>query len=117
MMWVAITGTIGAMKIPSRITFLAAVAALCTTAYTQDPPDWPDTYVARLQVLALLQTFSGEVLASGSSTLTLEKWCREHELAPKPLISAEVVKAVEKTASAAQRQDLQVADAELLKYR
>src|SRR5439155_5013821 len=98
----------------SRIV-LPVMMAACT--YSQQTPAWPDTYVARLQTLALLQTFNAELLASRSSTLTLEAWCRDHRLASEPRIVAEVVKDVAKAPSAEQRQRLQVRPQDEVKYR
>jgi hypothetical protein len=40
-----------------------------------------DDFFTRLEAVALLQTLNGEILASRSATLTLEKWCQEHGLA------------------------------------
>jgi hypothetical protein len=90
----------------ARIVFLAA--SLICGAPAQEPPVWPDTYVARLQALALLQTFNADVLASRSATLTLESWCRDHRLADEPAIKAEVVHGAAKPVSDEQRQRLQV---------
>ena len=40
-----------------------------------------DDFFTRLEAVALVQTLNGEILASHSATLTLEKWCQEHGLA------------------------------------
>jgi hypothetical protein len=40
-----------------------------------------DDFLTRLEALALVQTLNGEILASRSATLTLEKWCNDHRLA------------------------------------
>ena len=40
-----------------------------------------DDFLTRLEAVALLQTLNGEILASRSATLTLEKWCDDHRLA------------------------------------
>jgi hypothetical protein len=53
---------------------------------------WPDTYLARLEVMALLETLNARILASCSATLALEEWCRRHHLAADPRIVAEVLK-------------------------
>lgn len=53
------------------------------------PSQWPDTYVARLQALALLQTLHAQILASTSATRALETWCRAHRLAHEPKIVIE----------------------------
>jgi hypothetical protein len=88
-----------------------------TAAWAQEAPAWPDTYVGRLQALALLQTLNAEVLASRSATLTLEAWCRDHRLASEPRIRAEVVKGEAKAATGEQRERLQVGAGEDVKYR
>jgi hypothetical protein len=38
-------------------------------------------FLTRLEAVALVQTLNGEILASRSPTLILEKWCNEHGLA------------------------------------
>jgi chorismate-pyruvate lyase len=81
---------------------------IAVAAFGQDSPAWPDTYLARLQALALVQTLNAEVLASRSATATLEGWCRDHELAKEPAIVAEQVKGAVRAATAEQRQRLQV---------
>lgn len=93
----------------------ALVAAMA--AWGQEAPSWPDTYVARLQALALLQTLNAEVLASRSATSTLESWCRDHRLASEPRIRAEAVAGVAKTAPVEVRERLQVGAGEVVKYR
>ena len=40
-----------------------------------------DDFLTRLEAVALVQTLNGEILASRSATLTLEKWCDDHRLA------------------------------------
>jgi len=54
--------------------------------------------------------------ASSSATVTLHDWCAAHGVVD-PTIHAEVIKASPPAASAAQRQELQVAPAEPLGYR
>jgi chorismate-pyruvate lyase len=93
------------------------VVVLGVAACAQEAPGWPDTYVGRLQALALEQTINAEVLASRSSTLTLEAWCRDHELAKEPKIVAELVKGAAKAPTAEQRQRLRVSSDEEVKYR
>lgn len=43
---------------------------------------WPDTAISRLEALALLQTLNSELLSNASATLTLDRWCMSHKLAP-----------------------------------
>ena len=80
---------------------------------------WPDTYVARLEALALVETLNVELLSSRSATLTLERWCREHRLAEgNAVIVAVVVRGAEaKAATTEQMQRLQVTAGEDVRYR
>jgi chorismate-pyruvate lyase len=99
----------------AHLVLLAATLAGLTAA--QDAPEWPDTYIARLQALGLVQTFNAEVLASRSATQTLETWCRDHGLADDPAIKADVVQGVVKPATEEQRQRLRVDASDQVKYR
>jgi chorismate-pyruvate lyase len=99
-----------------KFTCLLAFAAI-TTACAQDSPAWPDTYVAKLQALALVQTLNVDVLAARSATLTLERWCRDHRLAKDPTIVADLVRDIAKEATPEQRQRLEVSPQEEVKYR
>jgi hypothetical protein len=85
----------------------------------QAPPsiEWPDTYVARLQALALIQTLNAQILASRSATVSLEAWCRDHQLASEPRIVARVAIGVDKPPGPEQRRRLEVSDRDLVKYR
>jgi chorismate-pyruvate lyase len=98
-----------------RLLVLALAAGALARA--QEAPSWPDTYVARLEALALLQTLNADVLASRSATATLEAWCRDHRLALEPTIKAEVVKGAGKAIAPEQRERLQVGPEEIVKYR
>jgi hypothetical protein len=71
----------------------------------------------RLQALALVETLNAQVLASRSATLTLQSWCRDHQLAKDPTIVAELVKGVAKAPTAEQRQRLQVTSQATVRYR
>ena len=85
--------------------------------YAQELPPWPDTFVARLEALALIQTLNAEILSSRSATLSLENWCRDHRLAAEPKILAHVVTGINKAATAEQRQRLEVTAQDEMKYR
>ena len=103
----------------SAAASLLVSVLLCTggSLRAQDFPAWPDSYVARLEALALIQTLNAELLGSRSATITLEGWCRTHQLAPEPRIIADRVRGMDKTATPEQRQRLQVGDANTVKYR
>jgi hypothetical protein len=101
------------------VTPLMVAAAMCAAlpTHAQAPPEWPDTFVARLEALALMQTLNAEILGSRSATLSLEKWCRDHRLAQPPEILARVAIGAGRPATAEQRQRLEVDEGEQVKYR
>jgi chorismate-pyruvate lyase len=78
---------------------------------------WPDSYLARVEALALLQTLNADLLSHDSATLTLESWCGAHGLASPPRIVAERVTTMDKPPTAEQRAELGVTPAELIRYR
>ena len=78
---------------------------------------WRDTFESRLEILALLQSLNGEILASSSATRTLEAWCGEHRMADDPKIVAMKVAGIRKEPSAEQLQRLVVRDASDVQYR
>ncbi|HEX4168267.1 MAG TPA: hypothetical protein VHZ55_22610 [Bryobacteraceae bacterium] len=79
--------------------------------------EWPDTYLARLEVMALLETVNATILASCSATLALEEWCRRHHLAADPKVVAEVLKGSVQPIKFEQRDWLRVSPNELVKHR
>jgi len=97
--------------------WVATLIAICAPAWAQEAAVWPDNYVSRLQALALVQTLNAQVLASRSATLTLEAWCRDHQLANPPVIVAERMKGAAKAPTAEQRQRLQVPAEAEVRYR
>src|SRR5450830_448061 len=86
----------------------SAMTPLIVQAQVPAAPQWPDTYLARLQAQELLQTINAEILGSNSATLSLEKWCGDHKLAIEPKLIATLVHGVDKHPSAEQRKRLQV---------
>ena len=61
----------------------AAVLLLLTTAVASaaEPAPWPDSFVGRLEALALIESLNADLLAHDSATLTIERWCADHRLA------------------------------------
>lgn len=100
-----------------RRLILATALFAAMPVHAEAPPAWPDTFVARLEALALMQTLNAEILASRSATLTLEKWCRDHKLAGEPKILAHLVPSIIKAPTAEQRQRLEVTAEDEVKYR
>ena len=94
----------------------AVLAALCGRANAAGP-DWPDTPVARLEATAILQTFNADLLSHPSATLTLERWCASHHLAPEGRIRAELDRTQVKEPTPEQRRRLAVSAQEPVMYR
>ncbi len=104
----------------SRVAFVAAMIVVLPAlpARAQQPaPAWPDTFTTRIEALALMQTLNAQLLASRSSTATLEAWCGEHQLAAPARIVADAVPGGTPTPSAEQLDRLEVATAGDVKYR
>jgi chorismate-pyruvate lyase len=102
-----------------RYRFIVASAAVlaCVATGAQDRPSWPDTFEARVQALALMQTLNADVLGSRSATATLERWCRDHKLADNPTIVAALTRSMKKPATSDQRQHLQVKEHDTVGFR
>ena len=103
----------------SIILLMALVAPLSTGAAPARAASvtWQDSFTARLEALALLQSLNADLLSHDSATLTLDRWCATHHLADPPTVTAERVHDVDKPATAAQRQLLRVSATEPLGYR
>lgn len=105
----------------SRLVVVAALSWLAISgarAFEASGPDWPDTYVSRLQALALVQSLNADLLANASATLTLDRWCASHDLAPAgSKIIANRVRGADKPAEAAVREMLAVGPDEPVMYR
>lgn len=78
---------------------------------------WPDTPVARIEALALVETLNADLLSHDSATLTLDRWCADHHMATPATVTAERVRGVDKPASAEIRAALQVDAATPVAYR
>lgn len=101
-----------------RVVLVAAAAQVFRLPVAaQSVPAWPDTYVARLEALALMQTLNAEILASRSATASLETWCREHRLAAEPTIVAQVLTGTTPPLTPEQRQRLEVGEQDEVRYR
>jgi chorismate-pyruvate lyase len=78
---------------------------------------WQESFTARLEALALLQTLNAELLSHDSATLTLERWCTAHRLASPARIVAERIDGAYRAPTDEQRQLLDVNAAEPIHYR
>ncbi len=90
-----------------------------SVARSEPAAEWPNTFVSRIEALALMQTLSAEILASRSATSILEKWCVSHRLAgtAEPKIVARLIREEDKPPTLEQRQRLEVAFGEEIKFR
>lgn len=77
-----------------RRIFLVVCMALPVVAL--GAPAWPDTPLARTQVLALLETLNADLLSHDSATLTLERWCATHRMASTAKVTATRVRNIDK---------------------
>jgi chorismate-pyruvate lyase len=101
-----------------RLTTAAGIWLMAmASASAGGPSPWPDSFLGRLEALALIESLNADLLAHDSATLTLERWCADHRLADPPLIVAERVHDVDKVAAAEVRAALDVKPDELLGYR
>jgi chorismate-pyruvate lyase len=97
------------------VTIAVTVAAAAEVGSQRSA--WPDSFVARLEALALLQTLNAELLSHDSATLTLERWCDSHRLASPPRIVALRVPGAEQPPSEEQRRELGATADEPVRYR
>jgi chorismate-pyruvate lyase len=96
---------------------LCATAAVADDAAAGPAYAWPDSFIARVEALALLQTLNVELLSHDSATATLERWCDSHRLASPPRIVAQRVAGADRPPSDEQRRELRVATGVSVRYR
>ncbi|RAO76792.1 hypothetical protein [Dyella jiangningensis] len=78
---------------------------------------WRDDATSRVEVLALLQTLNADLLSHPSATLTLERWCGAHHLAPEAKVVAERVRGEDKPLPEEARKQLAIGPDEPVRYR
>jgi chorismate-pyruvate lyase len=99
------------------LTFCAS-AVLAGPALEPKGAPWPDTALARGEILALIETLNAQLLcASCTATEVLDNWCADHKLASDPVVHARRITGVDKPVSPEQRQRLQVGPEEEVTYR
>ncbi len=91
--------------------------ALVGAAPVAAAPDWPDTFLRRIEALALIETLNADLLASDSATQTLQNWCAAHHLAGEATIHAHLERTGEKPLDPAERQRLEIGPEEPVIYR
>jgi chorismate-pyruvate lyase len=103
--------------ITTPIALIIALVAGAAGADENSAPSWPDTFVGRLEALAILETLNADLLSHDSATLTLDRWCEDHRLAASAHIVAELIHGADKVASAEDRERLGVTPSEPVRYR
>lgn len=98
----------------ARWPLLAVIASVTGCALL--PATSPER-VARLEILALLQTLNADLLSHDSATLTLERWCADHRLAEPARIVAKRLHDAVKPIPDDLRTRLAVDSAEPIAYR
>jgi len=99
--------------VPSLSALVPVILAGCASL----PPANASGHVARVELLALLQTLNADLLSHDSATLTLERWCADHRLAEPPRILARRVRDVAKPVPDELRAVLKVDAEEPVAYR
>jgi hypothetical protein len=102
-----------------KLSLLLSVSvAICfQVGFAQSVQSWPDTFIGRLEALALVEKLDSALLASRSATLTLESWCAEHRMATPARIAAIPDRRADRTATEADRGLLAVGPGEAIRYR
>src|SRR5882757_8734584 len=113
-----IAGFPGALRFYGVMLLCASTVCKGAPAPAPAPaPDWTGSFLARVEALAVLQTFNAELLSHDSATLTLEHWCDVHHLASPPRIVASRVRDIDKPPTPEQRRELGVAATDAVRYR
>ncbi|MGO9026205.1 MAG: hypothetical protein ACLQIQ_18225 [Beijerinckiaceae bacterium] len=103
------------------LSWLAIAALLAGVPIARcEPVSMParaDTYANRLEPLALVETLNADLLASRSTTLTLEAWCADHHIAAEPKVHARRIAGVFKEISQESRRRLAIGADTPVKYR
>lgn len=96
---------------------MALAAALLVSPGAGAQQRWPEGFLPRVEILALIQTLNASLLASRSATMTLERWCADHKMAAEPKIVAKRILGADKPPSDETRRRLRVEPSESVKYR
>jgi hypothetical protein len=101
-----------------RAAFVALLVALLSRPAAAGPMRaWPDDFVDRLKVLALIEELNGALLASRSATTTLDTWCAAHRMAKPARLTAALDRKATRQATPADRRILGVGPLEPIGYR
>lgn len=100
------------------LAFLLAASAVHAAAPAEPAgAAWPDTFAARVELLALLQSLNAELLSHDSATRTLERWCERRGLASPATIVADRIRGEDVPPSDEQRRELRVNPLDVVRHR
>lgn len=97
--------------------FIGVGAAGLSAVASAGTRKWPDGFLTRVELLALIQTLNASLLSSRSATATLEKWCADHRMSPEPKIVARRAPGLDKAPSPETKERLGVGAGETVAYR
>jgi len=112
---VTVGGTLNDLRF--ALSFALAFAFATAGAGAQEPAQWPDDFVGRLKVLAIIEELDVALLSSRSATAALETWCAEHHIADPPRMSAIRLPNARERTGLDIRASLEVKSDERIKYR
>src|ERR1700735_1767099 len=98
-----------------NLIFLTIVALILPFAASAE--EWPGSFLARVEAMALIETLNAELLSNPSATLTLERWCDAHGLAAEPRISARLLRGEYQQIAPEDPQRLDITAEEPVRYR
>ena len=81
------------------------------------PLSWQDSFLTRVELLALIETLNAELLSHSSATLTLERWCGGHGLASDAKLVARLYRGISERLEERDRERLAVQTDDQLRYR
>jgi hypothetical protein len=106
------------VMVAKKIIVAGSIAVMATVSSPSEArTPFTNDVASRTQALALLETLNADLLSHPSATLTLERWCGEHGLAPEAKIVANRVKGEDKPLAAEDRAALGIGADEPVRYR
>ncbi len=96
---------------------LITLLCICPWILGLAPLSWQDSFLTRVEILALIETLNAELLSHSSATLTLERWCSGHGLAPEAKLVARLERGVPKWLDESGRERLGVRAGDQVRHR
>ena len=93
------------------------VLSVCPWLLGLAPLSWQDSFLTRIELLALIETLNAELLSHPSATITLERWCSGHGLAPEAKLVARLERGLQKHLEEKDRERLAMQAGDQLRYR